>query len=146
MTIEELLNKRYVLALIPQGSLSPKTKAKVLLALVRMNRICEEVEKDREELLGKLKPDGFDELMKNEERTGEEQKQLDEMLDKLNAEFAPIWKEKMAEDAGYDFILTEDMFVQLLEDLQDAEVTREENGQTVSIKDALFAELAGMVQ
>jgi ribosome recycling factor len=102
---------------------------------VKMAKYRKEFDDEVQEAIKNLKPEGFDALSTKRDRTEEENKQLEEMVNKLNEEYNEFVNKKGMEEVDYEVSLTEDEMNELIEVNSGNDV--EINGTKLSAPDYL---------
>lgn len=139
MTLNELMIKQNFIskALLKDGDseLSKSLKVKIVGMRVKMAKYRKEFDDEVQEAIKNLKPEGFDALSTKRDRTEEENKQLEEMVNKLNEEYNEFVNKKGMEEVDYEVSLTEDEMNELIEVNSGNDV--EINGTKLSAPDYL---------
>jgi 3-dehydroquinate dehydratase len=139
MTLNELMLKQNFIskALLKDGDseLSKSLKVKIVGMRVKMAKYRKEFDDEVQEAIKNLKPEGFDALSTKRDRTEEENKQLEEMVNKLNEEYNEFVNKKGMEEVDYEVSLTEDEMNELIEVNSGNDV--EINGTKLSAPDYL---------
>lgn len=139
MTLNELMLRQNFIskALLKDGDkeLSRNLKVKIVGMRVKMAKYRKEFDEDVQEAIKNLKPEGFDELSSKQDRTEEENKQLEAMTTKLNEEYIEFVNKKGLEEIDYEISLTEDEMNELIDVNSGNDV--EINGTKLSAPDYL---------
>lgn len=139
MTLNELMLKQNFIskALLKDGDseLSKSLKVKIVGMRVKMAKYRKEFDDEVQEAIKNLKPEGFDALSTKRDRTEEENKKLEEMVNKLNEEYNEFVNKKGMEEVDYEVSLTEDEMNELIEVNSGNDV--EINGTKLSAPDYL---------
>lgn len=119
MTLNELMLRQNFISklMLKDGDkeLSKNLKVKIVGMRVKMAKYRKDFDEDVQEAIKNLKPEGFDELSSKQERTDEENKQLEAMTTKLNEEYIEFVNKKGLEEVGYEVSLTEDEMNELID-------------------------------
>lgn len=139
MTLNELMLRQNFISklMLKDGDkeLSKNLKVKIVGMRVKMAKYRKDFDEDVQEAIKNLKPEGFDELSSKQERTDEENKQLEAMTTKLNEEYIEFVNKKGLEEVGYEVSLTEDEMNELIDVNSGNDV--EINGTKLSAPDYL---------
>ena len=139
MTLNELMLKQNFISkvLLKDGDkeLSRNLKVKIVGMRVKMAKYRKDFDEDVQEAIKNLKPEGFDELSSKQDRTEEENKQLEAMTTKLNEEYVEFVNKKGLEEINYEVSLTEDEMNELIDVNSGNDV--EINGTKLSAPDYL---------
>lgn len=139
MTLNELMLKQNFISklMLKDGDkeLSKNLKVKIVGMRVKMAKYRKDFDEDVQEAIKSLKPEGFDELSSKQERTDEENKQLEAMTTKLNEEYFEFVNKKGLEEVDYEISLTEDEMNELIDINSGNDV--EINGTKLSAPDYL---------
>lgn len=139
MTLNELMLKQNFISkvLLKDGDkeLSRNLKVKIVSMRVKMAKYRKDFDEDVQEAIKNLKPEGFDELSSKQDRTEEENKQLEAMTAKLNEEYVEFVNKKGLEEINYEASLTEDEMNELIDINSGNDV--EINGTKLSAPDYL---------
>lgn len=119
MTLNEALARQNFIVniLLKKGTceLSKELKVKVMSMRIALTRIRTQFEQDAQEAAKGFKPENFDELYTKENKTPEEQIELEDMTNKINDEYNAFIIEKGKEEVAFDKKFTEDEFNQIVE-------------------------------
>ena len=139
MTLNELMLKQNFISklMLKDGDkeLSKNLKVKIVGMRVKMAKYRKDFDEDVQEAIKNLKPEGFDELASKQDRTEEENKQLEAMTAKLNEEYVEFVNKKGLEEINYEVSLTEDEMNELIDVNSGNDV--EINGTKLSAPDYL---------
>lgn len=139
MTLNELMLKQNFISkvLLKDGDkeLSRNLKVKIVGMRVKMAKYRKDFDEDVQEAIKNLKPESFDELSSKQDRTEEENKQLEAMTAKLNEEYVEFVNKKGLEEINYEASLTEDEMNELIDVNSGNDV--EINGTKLSAPDYL---------
>lgn len=139
MTLNELMLRQNFISkvLLKDGDkeLSRNLKVKIVGMRVKMAKYRKDFDEDVQEAIKNLKPEGFDELSSKQDRTEEENKQLEAMTTKLNEEYIEFVNKKGLEEIDYEISLTEDEMNELIDVNSGNDV--EINGTKLSAPDYL---------
>lgn len=139
MTLNELMLRQNFISklMLKDGDkeLSKNLKVKIVGMRVKMAKYRKEFDDEVQEAIKNLKPEGFDALSTKRDRTEEENKQLEEMVNKLNEEYNEFVNKKGMEEVDYEVSLTEDEMNELIEVNSGNDV--EINGTKLSAPDYL---------
>lgn len=139
MTLNELMLRQNFISklMLKDGDkeLSKNLKVKIVGMRVKMAKYRKDFDEDVQEAIKNLKPEGFDELSSKQERTDEENKQLEAMTTKLNEEYIEFVNKKGLEEVDYEVSLTEDEMNELIDVNSGNDV--EINGTKLSAPDYL---------
>lgn len=114
----------------------PKTlKAKVMNMRITLTKIRSTFDKDVQDAIAGLKPEGFDELAQKETRTTEEEATLKDMTDKLNEDYNAFLIEKGQEEVIFDKLFTQEEYEEIVNVNADNDV--DINGQKLAAADFL---------
>lgn len=128
LTVEQALNKQAHIVLLQPFSikLSSSTTSKIVLMQVKLDRLAQALISEREAIVAKVTPKGFNKLAtKNQELKDDptwldspEKKEFDKLSEKLDANFAPIWAKRLQEPTDLiDEHFTQDEFKELVDGL-----------------------------
>lgn len=140
MTLNEALTKQTFIAklLLKNGEneLSKELKVKVMGARIKLLKLRKEFDEDVKVAIEDLKPEGFDELSQKENKSEDEQKELDAKVAKINEEYNLFALELGKKEVDFDFKFTEDEYFEQIVGVNgsnDVEI----NGNTLPAADFL---------
>lgn len=140
MTTNEVLAKQNFITKVQlkseDGALSKDLKVKVMAMRIEYGKIRKAFDEDVQEFVKGVTPDGFAELQQKQDRTEDENKQLQEMVDKINSDYASYIQTRGMEEVSVNHkYLTEDEYNEIIatQDGNDVEI----NGQKISSADFL---------
>lgn len=141
MTYNELMLKQNFITkvLLKDGDneLSKDLKVKIVGMRVKMSKFKKEFDEDVQEVINNLKPENFDSLSQKENKTEEENQQLTDMVNKLNAEYIEYVNKRGMDEIAYTATFTEDEINEIIEINAGNDV--EINGNKLSAADFLEA-------
>lgn len=119
MTYNELMLKQNFITkvLLKDGDneLSKDLKVKIVGMRVKMAKFKKEFDEDVQEVINNLKPENFDSLSQKENKTEEENQQLTDMVNKLNAEYIEYVNKRGMDEITYKATFTEDEINEIIE-------------------------------
>lgn len=119
MTYNELMLKQNFITkvLLKDGNneLSKDLKVKIVGMRVKMAKFKKEFDEDVQEVINNLKPENFDSLSQKENKTEEENQQLTDMVNKLNAEYIEYVNKRGMDEITYKATFTEDEINEIIE-------------------------------
>lgn len=140
MTLNEALTKQTFIAklLLKNGEneLSKELKVKIMSARIKLLKLRKEFDEDIKAGVEELKPEGFDELSQKENKSEDEQKELDTKIAKINEEYNLFALELGKKEVDFDFKFTEDEYFEQIVGVNgsnDVEI----NGNTLPAADFL---------
>lgn len=131
MTLNEALIRQNFIAKIllrdGENELSKLLKVKIMSMRIALTKIRTQFDKDCQDAILYLKPEGFDELIRIQEKTEEQENELKIMTDKLNEEYNAFLIEKGKEEVTFDKMFTQDEYDEIVEVNGGNDVTINEN-------------------
>ena len=119
MTLNEILIRQQFVNKIVlknnENELPKELKVKVMSMRIALNKIRAQYDKDSQEAIEGLKPEGFNDLYMKEVKTDEESKKLDEWIAKLTEEHNVFLIEKGKEEVEFNKTFTEEEFADLVD-------------------------------
>jgi ribonucleotide reductase beta subunit family protein with ferritin-like domain len=97
------------------NELSKDLKVKIVGMRVKMAKFKKEFDEDVQEVINNLKPENFDSLSQKENKTEEENQQLTDMVNKLNAEYIEYVNKRGMDEITYKATFTEDEINEIIE-------------------------------
>lgn len=141
MTYNELMLKynfiTKVLLKDAANELSKDLKVKIVGMRVKMSKFKKEFDEDVQEVINNLKPENFDNLAQKNPKTEEENQQLTDMVNKLNAEYIEYVNKRGMDEITYTATFTEDEINEIIAINTDNDV--EINGNKLTAADFLEA-------
>ena len=138
MTLNEILIRQQFVNKIVlknnENELPKELKVKVMSMRIALNKIRVQYDKDSQEAIEGLKPEGFNDLYMKEVKTDEESKKLDEWIAKLTEEHNVFLIEKGKEEVEFNKTFTEEEFADLVDTNSN---TVNINGNQLSAEDFL---------
>lgn len=138
MTLNEILIRQQFVNKIVlknnENELPKELKVKVMSMRIALNKIRAQYDKDSQEAIEGLKPEGFNDLYMKEVKTDEESKKLDEWIAKLTEEHNAFLIEKGKEEVEFNKTFTEEEFADLVDTNSN---TVDINGNQLSAEDFL---------
>ena len=138
MTLNEILIRQQFVNKIVlknnENELPKELKVKVMSMRIALNKIRAQYDKDSQEAIEGLKPEGFNDLYMKEVKTDEESKKLDEWIAKLTEEHKAFFIEKVKAEVEFDKTFTEEEFADLVDTNSN---TVDINGNQLSAEDFL---------
>ena len=101
MKKEEIVNLNRTLMYVSFGGMSKAGKSIMMKNIISLDKIVKDFESSMKLALERFKPSGIDDLMKKD-RTKEEQKNLDEMVQKVDQDLRDYERELLSEDIEVD--------------------------------------------
>ncbi|MBC8619388.1 hypothetical protein H8788_16730 [Parabacteroides faecis] len=98
MKKEEIVNLNRTLLYVSFGNMSKTGKSAMMRNLVRLGKHSKEIEDAMKIAFDKFKPAGLDDLMKNKDRSEEEQKELNELTNKFDTDIKDYSSELLSEE------------------------------------------------
>ena len=98
----------------PLAEVSAELKVKIMGMRIKLGKFRKSFEEDVQEAIKGLKPDGFDELAQKQDKTPEEEVELQHLNEKINKEYNLFLIEKGKEEAIFDEKFTEDEYYQIV--------------------------------
>ena len=139
MTFNEVLIRHNFITklLLKDGNseLTKELKVKIMGMRIALSKFRNQFDADAQEAIKGLKPGNFDALAQNQDRTPEEEAELQEMNKKLTDEYNAFVIEKGNETVVFDKKFTEDEFNEIMEVNADNDV--EINGNKLNAADFL---------
>lgn len=139
MTLNEVLIRHNFITklLLKDGNseLTKELKVKIMGMRIALSKFRNQFDQDAQEAIKGLKPENFDALAQNQDRTPEEEVELQEMNKKLTDEYNAFVIEKGNETVVFDKKFTEDEFNEIMEVNADNDV--EINGNKLNAADFL---------
>ena len=118
MTLNEVLVRQSFLNQVviksEAGELPKDLKIKVMMMKIELNKIRNKFDEESQEMVKELKPEGFDELYLKEDKTEEETKKMEEMIQKLNEEHQTYLLEKGKESMDKEYSFTQEEFFEII--------------------------------
>lgn len=119
MTLNELMLKQNFISkvLLKDGDkeLSRSLKVKIVGMRVKMAKYRKEFDEEVQEAINSLKPEDYDTLASKQDKTEEETTRLNEMTNKLNADYMEFVNKKGLEEVEYEASFTEDEMNELID-------------------------------
>ena len=139
MTLNEVLIRHNFITklLLKDGNseLSKELKVKIMGMRIALSKFRNQFDQDAQEAIQGFKPSNFDALAQKQDRTPEEEAELQEMNKKLTDEYNAFVIEKGNETVVFDKKFTEDEFNEIMEVNADNDV--EINGNKLNAADFL---------
>lgn len=140
MTTNEVLARHNFITKVQfkdgDAQLSRELRVKIMAMRIEYSKIRKAFDADLQEFVQSATPEGFQELQAKTDKTEEERKQLEEMVDKLNSEYNEYVVTRGKEEVNItNKSLTEDEYNQIMEVNTGNDV--EINGQQLSAADFL---------
>lgn len=140
MTTNEVLAKQNFITKIlfkdGDSQLSKELKVKIMAMRIEYGKVRKSFDADLQEFVQSATPDGLQELQAKQDKTEEEVKKLEEMIEKLNSEYNEYVATRGKEEVQVTHSkLTEDEFNQIVEVNTGNDV--EINGQQLNSADFL---------
>ena len=118
MTLNEALIKQsfIVKILLKSGNeeLSKALKVKIMKMRIDLSKVRKQFDEDTQEAIKGLKPEGFDELTLNENRTEEEELRLKNLTSSINEEYNLFLTEKGKEEVNFSGSFTDEEYEEIL--------------------------------
>lgn len=98
MKKEEIVDLNRTLLYVSFGNMSKAGKSAMMRNLIRLGKHSKEIEEAMKIAFDKFKPAGLDDLIKNKDRSGEEQKKLNGLTKKFDKDIREYTSEFLAEE------------------------------------------------
>jgi len=98
MKKEDIVNLNRTLLYVSFGNMSKAGKSTMMRNLVRLGKHSKEIEEAMKIAFDKFKPTGLDDLMKKKERSDKEQTELNELIQKFDADIKDYTSEFLSEE------------------------------------------------
>ena len=98
MKKEEIVNLNRTLLYVSFGNMSKAGKSAMMRNLVRLGKHSKEIEEAMKIAFDKFKPTGLDDIMKKNDRSESEQKELNELTQKFDSDIKDYTSELLAEE------------------------------------------------
>ena len=82
---------------------------------IELTKIKNKFDSDCQEMIVKLKPEGFEDLITKENKTPEETEEFGVIIDKLNKEYESFLAEKGKEEVTFDRVFTQSEYEQIID-------------------------------
>ena len=102
MKKEEIVNLNRTLLYVSFGNMSKAGKSAMMRNLVRLGKHSKEIEEAMKIAFDKFKPTGLDDIMKKKDRSESEQKELNELTPKFDADIKDYTSELLAEEVAIE--------------------------------------------
>ena len=119
MTLNEaLIKQNFVVKILIKNEkceLSKQLKVKIMNMRIELTKIKNKFDSDCQEMIVKLKPEGFEDLITKENKTPEETEEFGVIIDKLNKEYESFLAEKGKEEVTFDRVFTQSEYEQIID-------------------------------
>ena len=119
MTLNEaLIKQNFIVKILIKNEkceLSKQLKVKIMNMRIELTKIKNKFDSDCQEMIVKLKPEGFEDLITKENKTPEETEEFGVIIDKLNKEYESFLAEKGKEEVTFDRVFTQSEYEQIID-------------------------------
>ena len=119
MTLNEaLIKQNFIVKILIKNEkceLSKQLKMKIMNMRIELTKIKNKFDSDCQEMIVKLKPEGFEDLITKENKTPEETEEFGVIIDKLNKEYESFLAEKGKEEVTFDRVFTQSEYEQIID-------------------------------
>lgn len=140
MTTNEVLAKHNFISKVAftngDDTLSKELKVKIMAMRIEYGKVRKSFDADIQEFIKEISPEGFTELQQKQDKTDEESKELQDMIDKINADYNSYIQTRGTEEVSVsNKNLTEGEYNEIVTIMGDKDI--EINGQNITIPDYL---------